>query len=329
MAPEQLGGSPATSAVDIYALSAVAFEMLSGRKAHAEDNPVALAHAVSTQPPPDLRDYLAEAPKAAAEVLIRGMSKDPEERPRSASELTGRLNAALQPETTARLPAAEAVQAPAAEAVRAPAAERARPAVAPVRRDASRSRAALIAGGLISLVALAVALTVILGAGGSHPRPQSAGRTQASKPSAPPARSTSTTGSTASTASTATSSATSTAAAGSTSTGGAAGSPVSTVESFYHLAAAHDYSRAWALADPAAQAQLGGYQSFQNGQAGDRSITFNSAQVTNQSTNSATVAIQTTSVRNDGTHQCSGTVDLARSGSAASWALHQLHINNC
>ena len=34
----------------------------------------------------------------------------------------------------------------------------------------------------------------------------------------------------------------------------------------------------------------------------------------------ATVAVQTTSVRNDGTHQCTGTVDLARGRSSASWA---------
>jgi eukaryotic-like serine/threonine-protein kinase len=346
MAPEQLEGSPATSAVDIYALSAVAFEVLSGRKAHTEDNPVALAHAVSTQPPPDLRDAWAEAPEAAAEVLIRGMSKDPDERPRSASELTGRLNAALAPETTARhdyasTPPArrrasrgEDVLAAAAGAAglgaEGGAAQRPRPAPAPVHRGPTRSRGALIASGLISLVALAVALTVILSGGGNPARSPAAGNTAASKRSAPP-RGTATAGSHSSTAA---GSGTSTTAAGSTSTPASgstptasAGSPVSTVESFYHLAAAHNYSQAWALADPSAQAQLGGYREFQSGQSGDRSITFNSAQVTSRSATAATVAIKTTSVRDDGTHQCSGTADLVRNGSAASWLLHQIHIN--
>jgi hypothetical protein len=53
--------------------------------------------------------------------------------------------------------------------------------------------------------------------------------------------------------------------------------PVAAVESFYHQAAAHQYSSAWALADPARRNQLRGYASFQSGQAADRSITFNHA----------------------------------------------------
>ncbi|MBV8430450.1 MAG: serine/threonine protein kinase, partial [Solirubrobacterales bacterium] len=84
MAPEQLEGDRATPAVDVYALAAVAFEALSGRRARNEPNPVALAHAISTQPPPDLRQAWPAAPPAAAEVLKRAMSRNPAERPRSA-----------------------------------------------------------------------------------------------------------------------------------------------------------------------------------------------------------------------------------------------------
>jgi hypothetical protein len=102
---------------------------------------------------------------------------------------------------------------------------------------------------------------------------------------------------------------------------------VSAVESFYHLAAAHNDQQAWALADPTFQSQLGGYQSFLSSQAQDRSITFNDAHVVNQSSTAATVAVQTTSVRTNGTQHCSGTVDLARPGASAGWALHLIHIN--
>src|SRR5947209_4639601 len=77
MAPEQLQGTIATRAVDVYALAAVAWEMLSGQRARNESNPVALAHAISSQPPPDLRSVWPEAPPEAAEVLIRGMCRDP------------------------------------------------------------------------------------------------------------------------------------------------------------------------------------------------------------------------------------------------------------
>jgi hypothetical protein len=101
---------------------------------------------------------------------------------------------------------------------------------------------------------------------------------------------------------------------------------VGAVESFYQLAAARQYPEAWALADPAFRSQLGGYQSFQAGQAKDRSISFQSAHVTSQTASAATVAVSTTSVQTDGTRHCSGTVDLVR-GAAGRWLVHQIAIN--
>jgi hypothetical protein len=102
MAPEQLEGTGSTPAVDIYALAVVAFEMLSGQKAHPQTNPVALAHAIATQPPPDLRAVVPDVPRAAAEVLRRGMDPDPAKRPRSATDLVDRLRVALEPEAGTR-----------------------------------------------------------------------------------------------------------------------------------------------------------------------------------------------------------------------------------
>src|SRR5579875_123286 len=100
MAPEQLEDAPSSPAMDIYALAVVALEMLSGERARRESHPIALAHALATQPPPDLRMSWPEAPPAAAEVLLRGMDRDPSVRPRHAGELVGRLRAALEDETT-------------------------------------------------------------------------------------------------------------------------------------------------------------------------------------------------------------------------------------
>ena len=99
------------------------------------------------------------------------------------------------------------------------------------------------------------------------------------------------------------------------------------VESFYTLAAAHRYSEAWALADPTFRAQLGGYDSFQAGQAHTRSVTFNAAHLLNRSTATATVAIQTTSTHTNGTQHCTGTVDLVSNPASAAWLLHLIHIN--
>ncbi|HKO27435.1 MAG TPA: serine/threonine-protein kinase, partial [Solirubrobacteraceae bacterium] len=83
MAPEQLDGGPPSPAMDVYALAAMAYEMLGGEKARPETNPLALAHAIATQPPPDLRRAWPAAPAAAEAVLQRGMSSDPAQRPAS------------------------------------------------------------------------------------------------------------------------------------------------------------------------------------------------------------------------------------------------------
>ena len=105
----------------------------------------------------------------------------------------------------------------------------------------------------------------------------------------------------------------------------ASDSPVAAAERFYTLAASHQYARAWALADPTFRNQLGGYASFVNGQALDRSITFDSAQVTSQTQDSAVLEVRTTSVRANGTQHCAGSIQLQREGSA--WLLHLIGIN--
>src|SRR3954454_23151602 len=52
MAPEQLEGQKITKAAAIYALGAVAFELLSGQKALKGRTPVEIAHQIASGPPP-------------------------------------------------------------------------------------------------------------------------------------------------------------------------------------------------------------------------------------------------------------------------------------
>jgi hypothetical protein len=204
-----------------------------------------------------------------------------------------------------------------------------------------RSRSGLIAAAVLALVVLAIVLTVVLGNGSSNhasssnanskqARSGASHRSHKTKSSAgsaarsTPAQSTASSGAASTTSGAAAPSTGS--AAPTTSAASAASTPTSAVESFYKLAAAHRYADAWALADPTFQNQLGGYSAFQSGQAGDRSITFDSARVTNMSANSASVSIRTTSVRDSGTQHCSGSVDLVR-GSSSAWLLHLIHIS--
>jgi hypothetical protein len=205
----------------------------------------------------------------------------------------------------------------------------------------------VLAALVVALVAAAVVVALV-SSGGSNPPAQPSASTnhrspgrKRSHPAGASTRAGSATGATTASGAAASGTAasgTGTAAAGSgSSTAAGSGTaptppasarakPVSAVESFYHLAAAHNYAAAWALADPAFRNQLGGYQSFQAGQAQDRSITFDSAQVTSQSGTSATVAVRTTSVRSNGTQHCAGTVELRPGTSAGQWLLHQIHI---
>src|SRR5437588_626300 len=133
---EHLEGAAPSPAMDVYALAAMAYEMLAGEKARPGSNPLALAHAIATQPPPDLRRAWPAAPAAAAAVLQRGMSSDPAQRPASAGELVRRLEAALEPERPTRVVAG------------AP----------PPTAGQPRRRRSLLAPALLGLVALAVAV---------------------------------------------------------------------------------------------------------------------------------------------------------------------------
>lgn len=336
MAPEQLDGAAPSLAMDVYSLAAVAYEMLAGEKARPESNPLALAHAIATQPPPDLRRAWPAAPAAAAALLQRGMSADPARRPASAGELVDRLEAALEPEQPTRAVAG--------------------PAPPPVQQLTRRR--SLLAPLLLALAGLAVAAVLVAAlSSGSGPKPargtgaaQSASRrsirTTAHRPakktasgaaksatstSTGPARSATTTASTAATSATAPPSTaatppTTTPAAGPTPTGASSATPAGTVEQFYEAAARHQYATAWALADSNLQNQLGGYASFQHQMSTVQSITFHTARtVSGASADSATVALSTTSVQSNRTQQCSGTAQTVRSGSA--WVVDRISIS--
>lgn len=83
MAPEQAQGKPATPATDRYSLAVVAFELLSGKPPFGGDNPFAVMHQHVTTPAPSLSTKVGGLPAGLDEILGRGLSKNPEERPLS------------------------------------------------------------------------------------------------------------------------------------------------------------------------------------------------------------------------------------------------------
>jgi len=102
MAPEQLDGRGAGPPADVYALAAISFEALSGKRPREGKTPLEIAHKIAHEGVPDLRDAWPTAPNEAARALQRGMALEPEDRPKSAGEFARELARALDeaPEET-------------------------------------------------------------------------------------------------------------------------------------------------------------------------------------------------------------------------------------
>jgi serine/threonine protein kinase len=95
VAPEQIQAEPATSASDIYALSGVLYECLTGEVPFPKPSEAATLHAHVMAPPPKLSELRPDLPPALDEVIAAGMAKDPWSRPSLAAELIQSASRAL------------------------------------------------------------------------------------------------------------------------------------------------------------------------------------------------------------------------------------------
>ena len=91
MSPEQAEGRPVDARSDIFALGAVLYEMLAGRRAFAGDSDVGIITSILRDRPPLLRSVRPDAPAGVQAIVDRALAKDPAGRYASAGAMRSDL----------------------------------------------------------------------------------------------------------------------------------------------------------------------------------------------------------------------------------------------
>ena len=93
MSPEQISADPQVDyRADLYSFGVVAYEMLAGLSPFAGKTSRELMSAHLVSPPEPLARHRADTPPALADLIVRCLAKDPDERPASASEIIRTLD---------------------------------------------------------------------------------------------------------------------------------------------------------------------------------------------------------------------------------------------
>ena len=168
LSPDRLAGRPATVTDDLYAVGAVGYEALSGRKPFPEESLPALARAIAEDTPPPLALLRPDVEPALAATIERAMARDPQWRFPDAEAMRAALYGAPQPNSVR----------PPTRVLAAPLPPPTTMAIAtPVQP--SRTRKLLVLAAVLAAIALAAVL--ILFESGSQPSsPQPAGTSTSS-----------------------------------------------------------------------------------------------------------------------------------------------------
>jgi serine/threonine protein kinase len=95
MAPEQALGKTVDARSDIYSLGVVLFYLVTGRLPFVAPQSMTVVAKHVSEPPPSPRQFRPDLPVAAENVILRALAKDPDERYRTASDLSRTFRATL------------------------------------------------------------------------------------------------------------------------------------------------------------------------------------------------------------------------------------------
>jgi hypothetical protein len=179
VAPEQISGGTVDARADVYALGCLLFKLLTGEVPYPRDGEAARLYAHLNDPPPAPSLHATAVPMALDDVVVRALSKGPDDRYPSAGDLGRAAVAALSgsspglPERTVATGAAATrtveTIAPAVEAGDVPSATVRRLAPDPgdlEGRGGGRRRLAILAAVLAILTGAAIAVIGLGGDGG-------------------------------------------------------------------------------------------------------------------------------------------------------------------
>jgi len=97
MAPEQLEGKPVDERTDLWALGAILYEMLAGRRAFEGQSSAGLIGAILEREPEPLTARRPLTPRALDRLVRKCLAKDPEARWHSAADVAGELRWLARP----------------------------------------------------------------------------------------------------------------------------------------------------------------------------------------------------------------------------------------
>jgi serine/threonine protein kinase len=178
MAPEQIAGQMASAATDVYGLGILAYQMVAGRLPFATASLATTVLQIVSEQPASPREFRAELPQPAAEVILRAIAKTPEQRFASASAFARALDRGLQNKPMTPSPQTILGYMPVAEGESSQSDAAPAAWISPERRRRRPVWVALAAGVLVLAVLVGIAGTRVFphfgtlhSLGGSTPQP--------------------------------------------------------------------------------------------------------------------------------------------------------------